>query len=170
MPSWDRIRVQSPNAQKAIIGGVIATAVLTILMYGGQLFGVQVWNVPSIIGGAMSFNKHMTTDNALWVWGVVLYAVWGVFFLPLCYAYWVYSFLSGPTWFRGLVWGAFLWFIIQMLFMPLIGQGVFDTQGLGTGAEIISQAVIWLAYGAVFGAIAGPQEVWQQRPHEEQHA
>ncbi len=169
MSSWDRIRVQGPNARQAIVAGVIATVVVTVLMYVGAAFGIAVWNIPSMIAGVISFNKNITTNNALWVWGIVLYAIFCVLISPLIYAYWLYSYLPGPNWLRGLIWGAFLWFIVEMLFMPLIGQGLFDSNGRNIPTEIISQLVLWLAYGVVLGFIAGIQEVWRPR-HQERAA
>ena len=170
MSSWNRVRVEGPNARRAIMAGVIATLILTGLMYLGPLVGIRVWNIPQMIGGAMSFNEHIVPGSPLYIWGVCLYAIFCAVALPLCYAYWIYSYLPGPTWMRGLIWGGFLWFLVEMLVMPLIGQGVFDWYGPGTAVEIISQFVLWVAYGVVFGFIAGPQEVWAPRQHQERHA
>lgn len=170
MSSWDRIRVQGPNIRKALLAGLIATIVLTALMYIGAGLGARIWNIPSIIAGAISFNQKITAGSGLWIWGLVMYVVFCVFAYPACYAYWMYSYLPGPTWIRGLIAGAFLWFLIEMLMMPLIGQGVFDVNGPNPAVEIISQLVLWLVYGAILGFIAGPQEVWRQRPHQERPA
>lgn len=169
MSSWDRVRLQGPNARRALLGGVVATLVLTGLMYLGHAVGVDIWNIPAMIASAMGFGRYISPADPLWMWGVVVYAIFGVLVLPLCYAYWVYSYLPGPVWFRGLLWGAFLWFLEQMLVMPLIGEGVFDRRGPDPAIEIVSQLVLWLVYGVLLGIIAGPQEVWAQRQHREQH-
>lgn len=166
MSSWDRIRVQEPNAARALLGGLIATILVTALMYIAGGLGIRVWNVPAIVGGALSFNARIHPGDAMWVWGLAFYLACNIFAFPACYAYWVYDVLPGPTWMRGLLFGAFLWFILEMLLMPLIGEGVFDLRGPAPAFEIISQLILWLLYGAVLGAIAGPQELWQQRPHQ----
>jgi len=166
MASWDRVRVQVPNARRALIAGVIATLVMTGVMYLGALILPNMRNIPSMVGAVMAFNKHLTTSNALWTWGVVMYAIFYAYAFPLCYAYWIYSYLPGPGWFRGFLSGVFLWFLLELLFMPLLHQGVFDIAGPDTATEIISMFIVSAVYGLVLGFIAGPQEVWETRQHQ----
>lgn len=170
MSSWDKYQVQEPNARRALLGGLIATVVLTGLMYAAPAAGAGVWNIPNMIAKAISFDQPMITGSAYWVWGLVIYIAFVVFALPACYAYWVYSYTPGPAWMRGLTYGGFLWLLVEIVVMPLIGQGAFDRKGPAPAAEILSQLILWLIYGLILGLIAGPQEVWRQRPHSEGHA
>lgn len=170
MSSWDKYRIQGPNARKALLGGLAATIVLTGLMYAAPAAGADVWNIPSMVAKAISFNNPIILGEGYWIWGFIIYVTFTVFVLPGCYAYWVYSYTPGPTWMRGLLYGAFLWLIVQILMMPLVGQGAFDRKGPAPAAVVLSQLVLWLLYGLILGLIAGPQEVWRQRPHQEGHA
>ena len=97
MSSWDRVRLQGPNARRALLGGVVATLLLTGLMYLGHAVGVDIWTIPAMIASAIGFGRYITPADPLWMWGVVLYAIFGVLVLPLCYAYWVFSYLPGPA-------------------------------------------------------------------------
>ncbi len=164
---WDRIRVRGPNARRALIAGFVAMLVLTGLMYLGVAVGVTIRNIPSYIAAAISFNAPLADNQPYYLWGGALYFIFTVIMFPLCYCYWIYSYMPGPDWFRGTLFGAFLWFLVEALVMPLIGSGFFDFHGRDTAPEIISQLIMWLAYGAVLGFIAGPQEVWKQAHHQE---
>lgn len=172
MPSWDRIELQPPHAGRALAGGVLATLILTGLMYLGPLVHVATWNIPAIVGSAVSFNEDVTMAfrPSLWALGWVVYITFTVFFFPLCYAYWVYSYLPGSNTMRGLIYGGLLWLLFQVFLMPMIGQGAFDYHGPAPPVEILSQLVMWLVYGLVLGFIAGQQQVWQQRTHPQRHA
>jgi hypothetical protein len=153
--------MQKANIGKAFLGGLIATAITFGLMYLGPLLGISTWNLAGMTGAALGFGKNITSANALWDWGLIVDLIFMLFVLPLCYAHWVYSWLRGPNAFRGMLWGWFMWFLQQMLIMPLIGKGIFDRNGTGTASEIISWFVLWTIYGVVFGVIAGPQRIWQ---------
>jgi hypothetical protein len=65
------------------------------------------------------------------------------------------------------IYACLLWVLTQIVVLPLIGQGAFDRKGPHPAVEIMSQLVLWLVYGFILGLIAGPQQVWRQRPHEE---
>lgn len=170
MSSWDRMQIREPHAGRARWGGLAATIVLTGLMYLAPATGATVWNIPSILAKVISFDAPFIIGSGLWNWGFVIYVALGVFVLPACYAYWVYSYFLGPTWLRGVIYAGLLWLMVQLVVMPLIGQGAFDRKSPAPAAEILSQLVLWLVYGFILGLIAGPQQVCRQRPHQERHA
>ena len=153
--------------------GLAATLILTGLMYLGPLIGIRTWNIPAIVGSAMSFNEHVTPTINPGPYGVgfVLYVIFGIFVFPSCYAYWVFSYLPGATWMRGLLYGGLIWLLLQVFLMPMIGQGAFDVRGPAMGVELLSQLVMWLAYGLVLGLLAGTQQMWRKVVHRpEEHA
>src|SRR5579884_898590 len=170
MSSWDRVQVERPHAPRALMGGLIATIILIGLMYLGPLIGVRTWNVGAMVGGAISFNELVTPAFRPQMWGLGFFSfvVFSILAAPACYAYWAYSYLPGTTWMRGLLYGGFLWLLVQILLMPMIGQGPFDVHGPAPAVEILSQLVLWLVYGVILGAIAGPQQVWRHRVHAPQ--
>jgi hypothetical protein len=139
-------------------------------MYLAPVAGVGVWNVPDMIAKVLSFDQPIIVGSGLWSWGFVVYLALGIFVLPACYAYWVYSYLPGSTWMRGVIYAGLLWLLVQLVVMPLIGQGAFDRKGPVPAAEILSQLVLWFVYGSILGLLAGPQQVWRQRPHQERPA
>jgi len=167
--------MQEANVPRAVAAGFIATIVTEVLMYIGGGLGFAIWNLAGITGSALGFgkgaqagfNEFVEPLGALWLWGLACNLVFMIFVAPLCYGIWSYNWLRGPNWFRGVQVGWFIWFVQQMLFMPLVGTGVFDRSGPDTGVEIISWFVLWTIYGFVLGAAAGPQRIW--RSYLEEH-
>lgn len=162
--------MEKANVKRALLAGLVATIVTTVLMYIAGGIGIPMWNIAGMIGAALGFGKTITSANALWTWGLVVYLVFAIFLFPLCYAHWVYSWLRGSNILRGIEWGWFFWFLQQMLVMPLIGNGLFDRNGPAPAIEIVSWLVLWTIYGAIFGGMAGPQRVWRSylRQHPEE--
>jgi len=139
-------------------------------MYVARSLGIPIFEMPDVLARVISFNEpHIATASPLWNWGLSVYLVFGIVIIPGCYAYWVYPYLHGPAWARGLIMGGFLWFLVEMWFMPLIGQNVFDLSGSSPAIEILSQLVFWLLYGFLLGRIAGVQGV-AGRTYGERHA
>jgi hypothetical protein len=153
-----------------MLGGVSATIVLTALMYIGIGSGLLKFSIPDIVARTMAFGEFLPGNSAMIAWGIVVYAIFTLFFCPLCYAYWVYSYMPGAPWARGLTFGIGLWFLMQIFLMPMIGQGVFNFHDPNPAIEIVSQFVLWSVYGIVLGVVAGPQEVWRDTPQHQRPA
>jgi hypothetical protein len=151
-------------------GGLVGAVLVTGLTYLGLATNVMQWNVIDVVARAISFGEYVPTNSANYVWGIAFYALFVLVAAPLCYAYWVYSYLPGSTVMRGFLYGLFLWFLMELLLMPLVGAGVFDRLGPNTAAQIISQFVLWAIYGLALGFIAGPQELWRQTTQQERPA
>jgi len=167
---WDRVRLEPPHAARAVVGGLVGVAVVLVLMFVGLYTGVLRFNIMDVVASVSAFGEVVPTNSANYVYGIIFFALWTIVVVPLCYAYWGYSYLPGAPWMRGLLAGVAVWFLMQMLMMPLSGHGVFDFRGPYTAVEIIGQFILWAIYGIVLGVIAGPQEVWQQRWRQEQRA
>jgi len=153
-----------------MLGGLIGAVVVTALMYLGLFAGILRYNILHVIASVSSFGEIVPSNSANYAYGIAFFTLFVVVAVPLCYAYWGYSYLPGAPWMRGLIAGLFLWFLMEMFMMPLAGQGVFAIRGEYPVLEIVTQFVLWAIYGVLLGFIAGPQEVWQQRPHQERPA
>ena len=141
------------------MAGVIATIVMTAVMSAGPLFGVHTWEIGTMVGSAMSFGRIVNPDEPMWAVGLGVHLLFGMCVLPVLYAHWVWGWLRGPNWLRGLYWGLFLWFMTQALFMPLVGAGFFDLDGPNPALEVVSWLFLLAIYSIIFGVLAGPQEV-----------
>jgi hypothetical protein len=81
--------------------------------------------------------------------------------LALVYARYVEPRLSGPSWWRGLRFALVPWLLSLVIFLPLMGGGLF---GMDVGAgplPIVGNLILHLVYGAVLGgAYAEAAEDW----------
>jgi uncharacterized membrane protein YagU involved in acid resistance len=66
--------------------------------------------------------------SVLWWAGMVWHFVNGTIIFSLIYSYFVYGWLPGESWLRGVVWGLLLWVAMEVAVMPLTGSGVFSDQ------------------------------------------
>jgi hypothetical protein len=72
--------------------------------------------------------------------------------LALVYARYVEPRLSGPSWWRGMIFSIGPWLLSLVIFLPLMGGGVL---GMNVGAgplPILGNLILHLVYGAVLGS------------------
>ena len=94
-----------------------------------------------------------------WIMGMALHFINGMVIFPLIYAYLLYGVLPGSHWVKGILWGVILWFVAQVMVMPLMGMGLFSSQAPQPVLSVLGSLMGHLIYGAVFGALAGVQSV-----------
>jgi uncharacterized membrane protein YagU involved in acid resistance len=90
-----------------------------------------------------------------WAMGMAMHFINGTIIFPLIYALVLYRFLPGPPLVKGILFGAILWLIAQLMVMPMVGAGVFSSNAGGTMAAMGS-LVGHTIYGALLGIIARP--------------
>lgn len=137
---------------KAILGGIVGTALLTSMMY---------YVAPAMTGRTMDIAGMLgSMVGGSWALGMFVHMVNGILVFPLIYTFIVSQWLPGPSWLRGMVWGGMLWIIAQTVVMPLMGAGFFSAHAGGM-RSVISSLLGHLVYGLAFGAIAGtPETQW----------
>lgn len=81
--------------------------------------------------------------------------------LALAYAWYVEPRLDGPSWWRGLRFALIPWLLSLIVFLPLMGGGVFGMD-IGAGPlPILGNLILHLVYGAALGlAYAEASEDW----------
>ena len=138
-----------PNPMKAILGGVVGTVVLTTMT-------LKV--APMILGRPMDIPRMMSAMvGGPPVLGWLVHIILGVVVFPLVYAFVAYSFLPGPPSLRGVLWGVALWMVVEVIVMPMAGNGFFSsTQGGGKAVMVALMGHV--VYGLLLGAIAGEAE------------
>lgn len=77
----------------------------------------------------------------------------------LVYAFLLYDRLAGAPWLRGIEWGLILWFLAQVVAMPVMGGGLFSSAMPQTAMAVAGSFVAHAIYGAILGAIAAPERV-----------
>ncbi len=149
-----RPALEPVRLSRAIVAGVIATAVLTTLWIVESSLGLPSIAVGQILGSAMSVSVARLRVGVAGGW--LMHFVVGVVF-ALFYAWRLAQRLPGPPAVAGALYGAMLFVLAQLLFMPLVGAGVFSR---GDAALLLGSLLGHLAYGAVLGWIYAlpPQE------------
>jgi len=122
-----RHRSIRPSPRGAILGGLVGTAVMTVLLY---MLAPLVMSEPPDIA--------MMADRAsYWLPAMLLHFINGTFTLPLIYAYFVARVLPGRPWQRGALWGLILWALAELLVMPLMGSGPFSEASVRASAALM---------------------------------
>jgi uncharacterized membrane protein YagU involved in acid resistance len=131
-----------PSPGRAILGGFVGTAVMTLLLY---LLAPLVMSEPPDVA-------TMVDQASYWLPAIFLHFINGSITLPLIYTYLVSPMLPGQPWQRGALWGLILWALAELLVMPLMGVGPF---GEGPAGVIAVTAFVLLAGHVVYGTLLG---------------
>lgn len=135
--------------KRAIIGGVLGTALLTAMMY---------FVAPAMTGQAMDIAAMLgSVMGGSWALGMMAHLANGIIVFPLVYILVVSQRLTGPPWLRGIVWGIVLWLLAQLVMLPAMGSGFFGAKAGGMPSAV-SSLLGHLVYGLVLGAVAGAPE------------
>jgi uncharacterized membrane protein YagU involved in acid resistance len=131
---------------RAILGGVVATIVMTLVVY---------FVAPIILGHSMDVAGMLARGLGVpWFAGMLVHLVNGIVVFPLIYALVVSRVLPGPAWVRGTIWGMVLWFVLEALVMPMMGVGFFSANAGGSPA-VVAALLAHVVYGALLGRITG---------------
>jgi len=138
-----------PNPIKAILGGVVGTVVLTMmtLKVAPMILG-RPMDIPAMISGMMGGPLAL---------GWAAHILLGVAAFPLTYVFVVFRFLPGVPTLRGALWGVALWVAVEVMVMPMAGNGFFSSTNGGPKAVMVA-LMGHVVYGALLGIIAGKGE------------
>jgi uncharacterized membrane protein YagU involved in acid resistance len=132
------------NWTRAIVGGLAATAVMTVLMLMAPAMGLPPMNIGAMLGSVMGGSLFLGW-MAHFVIGTMLAVIYAAVFTTR---------LPGPGFVRGALYGLAPWIVAQLVVMPMMGAGPFGGSfGAGFGS-----LVGHLVYGAVLGGIYGTAE------------
>jgi Family of unknown function (DUF6789) len=133
------------NAFKGMVAGLVATLVLSGLMFINsatdlmpQINIIRWLTALGTLSVPAAWMDHLIVGVV--VWGLLFAVYDGVAIRP-------------APWLKGIIFGAFAWLLMMVAFMPMAGAGFF-------GARIdistrIGLLVLHLIYGAVLGATYG---------------
>ena len=128
---------------KAVLAGIVATAVETLMMYKGATMMI---GQPMDI--ALELGKMMGVS---WTVGMILHVLLGIVVFPLAYASVARQLLPGPKVVRGIIWGLVLWAVAMFLMSPMMGKGFF----MGGMPQGVAALLAHVVYGALLGVISG---------------
>jgi len=131
-----------PDITKAILGGFVGTAVITLMMY---------LVAPIMVGAKMDIAGMLgSVLGDSWWAGLGMHFVNGTIIFPLIYAFVLYGVLPGSPALKGTTWGIILWVLAQVFVMPMMGAGFFSANAGGLMAAMGS-----LLGGCLLGLITG---------------
>jgi hypothetical protein len=135
------------DVTRAVLAGAIGTGVLTALWLVEPSVGLPSIAVGQILSSAMSVSVAWLHVGVAGGW--LIHLVAGVL-LALLYASELDHRLPGPPAVRGALYGTLVFVVAQLVFMPLVGAGVFSR---GDVALLAGSLLGHLAYGVVTGWI-----------------
>ena len=145
--------MKRPLIWKAVLGGFVATSVMTMLMYGGPAMGMPKMDIAAMLGSMLGG----------WWMGMIMHFINGTVIFPLIYAYVLFGVLPGQPWLKGVQWGLILWFLAQTVVMPMMGMGFFSSGAPAPVAAVLGSLMGHFIYGALLGGIGGHgRDTWVQ--------
>jgi hypothetical protein len=130
-------------------GGIIGTAVMTGLMLTGPILGVPRLAIGELLSTLLAVSvAHLPIGPAA---GWAIHAAFGIA-LGLVYAGFFATRLPGRPGMRGAIYGVLVFLVAQLVFMPLVGAGLFSR---GDVPMILGSLIGHLVYGGLLGAIYG---------------
>ena len=135
------------NAARAVPAGLIATAVMTALLLIEPSIGLPNIAIGQILSTALGLGPAFLGSGAAIGW--ILHFTFGVVF-ALAYAALFSPRLPGGPVGRGMAYGVLLFILAQLVFMPVVGGGLFSHGDV----EMLAGSLLGhLVYGAVLGWI-----------------
>ncbi len=134
------------NFAKVVFSGVVATAVMTMMMLVAPYMGMPKMNIGKMLGSMMG-NSELLGWIAHFVIGVVLAYIYAALFLKR---------FNSKGWLNGLIYSILPWLMAQLIVMPMMMtmKGMSFTSGLFSGSFIMAMGSLigHLFYGTVLGA------------------
>jgi uncharacterized membrane protein YagU involved in acid resistance len=133
------------NVARAAIAGLVGTAAMTALLLVEPSIGLPKIAIGQVLSTSLGLTTaHLASGPAL---GWCLHFGIGVV-LAVIYAGALDERLPGPPIVRGMLYGAMVFVVAQVVFMPLVGGGFFSRGDL----ELITGSLLGhLLYGGVIG-------------------
>jgi uncharacterized membrane protein YagU involved in acid resistance len=141
----------NPKLVSALVAGLIATSIVTLLAFVGPVLGPSPIDLVSILASLV-----LGLAGQPFILALTVHLIAGSVIFPVLYVFLAYPFLAGPPWLRGLTWGVALWMLVQLVLLPMAGVGVFSFRAprplLTAGSSLLTHVL----YGLILGAVARP--------------
>ena len=131
------------NIKSTLLGGLIATAAMTMLMLVAPMMGMP----KMLIGNSLAGFMHIPITL-----GWIMHFVIGVV-LAASYVYVFKDKLSGNAVTKGLLFSLVPFLLAQILVMPMMGAGLFSANTPAPLMMVMGSLIGHLVYGATLGAV-----------------
>ncbi|MGE0351931.1 MAG: DUF6789 family protein [Gemmatimonadales bacterium] len=137
------------NSTRAAAAGLVGTAVMTALLLVEPSVGLPRIAIGQILSTSLGSTSAHLPLGATGGW--IIHCLVGIV-LALIYAAFLARRLPGTALARGAIYGAMVFVVAQLTFMPLVGGGVFSHGDL----ELLAGSLLGhLVYGGLTGWIYG---------------
>ena len=137
------------NPKRAVVAGLIGTTAMTALWLVEPKLGLARFAAGDMLSSLLAVMTAYASLGPALGWG--LHFAVGII-LALLYAARFMGRLPGSPLTRGLLYGCLIFLIAQLLFMPLVGAGMFSR---GDPSMLLGSLIGHLAYGGLVGLICG---------------
>ncbi len=137
------------NTKRAIVAGLVATVVMTTLWLVEPRLGLPRLAVGNMLSSLLAVATAYAPIGPTVGW--TIHGVVGVVF-ALIYAAALVQRLPGSPLARGLCFGGLIFVLAQLVFMPLVGAGVFSR---GDPPLLAGSLIGHLVFGGLVGVIYG---------------
>jgi hypothetical protein len=144
-----------PVFQRAILGGLIASLLLTVLMFLAPFAGLPNIDMAAAIGSRLMSHPAVVFSLAWWM-GLAIFLVMGSIASPIVFVY-ARPALMGTAWQRGVEWGVIVWVFAGTGVMVMMGVGFNEAHFLHPVSSVFSSLAGHIIYGAVLGVASAPR-------------
>ena len=139
------------NTPRAVLAGLVGTAVMTALWLIEPKIGLAHFAVGNILSTLLAVVTAYASAGPVVGWAIH-FAVGAA--LAVIYAAAFATRLPGSPFVRGILYGLVIFIVAQLVFMPLVGAGVFSRGDLPL---LLGSLIGYLVYGGLVGVICqGP--------------
>ncbi|HYB98874.1 MAG TPA: DUF6789 family protein [Candidatus Limnocylindrales bacterium] len=139
---------------RAMAAGFVGTLLVTIAVYAFAAVGYPQSGLTELFGGILFENEP---ERFSWSWWVMMawHFNFGAVLFPHIYAMFLSRELPGAPWQKGLLMGLGLATLVELLFKPLFGMGLFSGQLPNPAIAVFASYLVHAIYGVTLGAITG---------------
>ena len=130
--------------KQALLGGIIATVVMTMLMLAAPMMGMPAMKIGNMMAGFMGIPIWLG-----WAMHLMIGVIWA-----MVYVFMVKDRLTLSPAISGMLFALFPWILMQLIVMPMMGMGLFSADAPNQMMMVIGTLVAHLVYGLVLGLIA----------------
>ncbi len=142
------------KAGRAFTAGFVATLVMTLIMYVAPMMGMPKMDVAAMLGNFIT-GLPAEPFNAAWNLGMLIHFIDGTIIFSLIYVFTLYRMMPGRVVQSGTLFGIALWFLSQIIVMPIMGAGLFAANTPRPVMTVIGSLIGHIIYGAILGKLIG---------------
>jgi uncharacterized membrane protein YagU involved in acid resistance len=133
--------MDSKKVKQALIGGIIAAAVMTVLMVVAAMMGMPDMKIGNMIAGFIGIPVW-----AGWTMHLMIGIVWAMAYVFLVRD----RFTQSPA-LKGMLFAILPWMLMQLMVTPMMGMGIFSANSPDAFEMVIGTLMGHLVYGLVLG-------------------